>query len=59
MSAPNVNHPTVAGVINDEEKNGEEEKEENEPLSQGSGTYTRINLCPWGNWNDGYSKNEE
>jgi hypothetical protein len=46
MSAPNVNHPTVAGVINDEEKNGEEEKEENEPLSQGSGTYTRINLCP-------------
>jgi hypothetical protein len=28
MSAPNINHPTVAGAINDEEKNGEEEKEE-------------------------------
>jgi hypothetical protein len=31
MSALNENHPTVACVINDEEKNGEEEKEENEP----------------------------
>jgi hypothetical protein len=25
MSAPNINHPTVAGAINDEEKNGEED----------------------------------